>query len=75
MKPILETDRLILREVDIDRDLDAWVDMMSDEDTVRFIGGQTMDHAASWRQMANPPQLHAARLCQRSRGCLCGLCV
>ncbi len=51
-KTILETERLILREVDIERDLDAWVDMMSDEDTVRFIGGQTMGRAASWRQMA-----------------------
>ncbi len=52
MKPIIETERLILREVDIECDLEPWVDMMSDEETVRFIGGQTMDHAASWRQMA-----------------------
>lgn len=52
MKTVLETQRLILRYIDIEADLDAWVDMMSDEDTVRFIGGQTMDHAASWRQMA-----------------------
>lgn len=51
-KIILQTDRLILREIDIEKDLDAWTDMMSDEDTVRFIGGQTLDRAGSWRQMA-----------------------
>lgn len=48
----LETERLILRDVDPEQDLIAWADMMSDEDTVRYIGGQTMDEAASWRQMA-----------------------
>lgn len=51
-KTILETERLILREIDIDRDLKPWADMMSDEDTVRYIGGQTMDRAAAWRNMA-----------------------
>jgi RimJ/RimL family protein N-acetyltransferase len=49
---ILETPRLILREVDIEKDLAAWHDMMTDEETVRFIGGQTLDRAGSWRQMA-----------------------
>ena len=49
---ILEAPRLILREVDIEADLDMWADMMSDEDTVRFIGGKVMDRAESWRQMA-----------------------
>lgn len=48
----LETDRLILRDVDLEKDLDGWTDMMSDPETVRFIGGETMDQAASWRQMA-----------------------
>jgi len=52
MTTILETERLILREIDIEADLDAWTDMMSDEDTVRHIGGQTLDRAGSWRQMA-----------------------
>ena len=52
MSIILETDRLILREIDIDADIDMWHDMMSDEDTVRHIGGKTMDRAGSWRQMA-----------------------
>lgn len=48
----METERLILRDIDIEADLEAWTEMMSDEDTVRFIGGQTMDRAASWRQMS-----------------------
>ncbi len=49
---LLETERLILREIDIKTDLDMWVDMMSDADTVRYIGGELMDRAKSWRQMA-----------------------
>ncbi len=48
----METERLILRHIDIEKDLLPWTEMMSDEETVRFIGGQTMDRAASWRQMA-----------------------
>lgn len=52
MTPIIETERLILREIDIEADLDMWHDMMSDEETVRYIGGQTMCRAGSWRQMA-----------------------
>ncbi|WP_017932598.1 GNAT family N-acetyltransferase [Robiginitomaculum antarcticum] len=49
---VLETDRLILRHIDPVADLDAWTDMMSDAQTVRFIGGQIMDRAGAWRQMA-----------------------
>ena len=45
---IIETPRLILREIDIKTDLEIWTDMMSDEDTVRYIGGETMDRAKSW---------------------------
>ena len=52
MTIILETPRLILREVDIEADIDAWTDMMSDEETVRYIGGQTLDRCGAWRQMA-----------------------
>ena len=52
MTIVMETERLILRHIDIERDLDGWTEMMSDEETVRFIGGQTMDRAASWRTMA-----------------------
>lgn len=51
-KIILETERLILREIDMERDLDPWVEMMSDEDTVRYIGGKTLCRAGCWRQMA-----------------------
>ncbi len=51
-KIILETERLILRHIDPVADLDPWTDMMSDEETVRFIGGQIMDRAGAWRQMA-----------------------
>ena len=52
MSMILETERLILREIDIDSDIDAWHDMMSHEPTVRHIGGQILDRAGAWRQMA-----------------------
>ena len=52
MSVIMETERLILRHVDMERDLEPWTEMMSDPETVRFIGGQTMDRSASWRQMA-----------------------
>lgn len=50
-KTIIETERLILREVDLKADLEMWTDMMSDEDTVRYIGGQTMDRQLTWRNM------------------------
>ena len=53
MTVVLETERLILRHVDMEADLEPWTELMSDEETVRFIGGQTMDRAASWRQMAS----------------------
>ncbi len=52
MTEILETERLILREIDIEADLDRWCEMMSDEDTVRYIGGKILDRAQCWRQMA-----------------------
>ncbi|MFK8052444.1 MAG: GNAT family N-acetyltransferase [Woeseiaceae bacterium] len=48
----IETERLILRPIDPERDLDAWAAAMSDEETVRYIGGQTMDRAQAWRNMA-----------------------
>jgi len=52
MTPVIETKRLILRHIDITHDIEAWHDMMSDEDTVRYIGGQTMNRAQTWRTMA-----------------------
>ena len=48
----LETDRLILRNIDPERDFEPWAAMMADEQTVRFIGGMVMDRAAAWRHMA-----------------------
>lgn len=52
MTVVVETERLILRHIDIEKDLKPWTEMMSDEWTVKHIGGQVMDEAASWRQMA-----------------------
>ena len=52
MTPIIETPRLILRAVDPVADLDRWTDMMSCENTVRYIGGKTLNRQESWRQMA-----------------------
>jgi len=49
---ILETDRLILRVPDPELDFDAWAETMADADTVRYLGGQTMNRAESWRSMA-----------------------
>ncbi len=52
MAPIIETPRLILRAIDPVADLDRRSDMMSDEDTVRYIGGKTLSRQESRRQMA-----------------------
>ena len=49
---VIETERLILREVDPDTDFDAWADCFSDDKTMRFIGGKPMCRAAAWRHMA-----------------------
>lgn len=49
--PTLETDRLILRGL-TDADLDAYAGMMADPEVVRYIGGETMDRADAWRNMA-----------------------
>ena len=52
MSAIIETDRLILREISMDTDFEAHCSLMSDEETVRFIGGKTMTPAENWRYMA-----------------------
>lgn len=49
---IIETPRLLLRDIDVKTDLDMWTDMMSDEDTVRYIGGEVLSREKSWRQIA-----------------------
>ena len=51
-KITLETERLILREIDIERDIDGWAEMMGDEPSARHIGGQILTRAGCWRQMA-----------------------
>lgn len=52
MTIVMETERLILRHIDMEKDLDAWQEMMSDAFTVKHIGGQTLCRAGCWRQMA-----------------------
>lgn len=49
---ILETERLILRQVDPDRDFEPWAKAMADENTVRYLGTKPMNRAESWRSMA-----------------------
>jgi RimJ/RimL family protein N-acetyltransferase len=49
---ILETERLILRPVDPDRDFEPWAKAMADENTVRYLGTKPMNRAESWRSMA-----------------------
>lgn len=52
MTPIIETERLILRDINLDTDFEGFADMMTDEDTVRYIGGKTMNRAETWRNTA-----------------------
>ena len=47
--PTIETPRLILRPPQ-QQDLDAWSEMMLDEEVARFIGG-VMPRAICWRQL------------------------
>jgi RimJ/RimL family protein N-acetyltransferase len=49
---IIETERLILRHVDPDRDFEPWAKAMADENTVRYLGTKPMNRAESWRSMA-----------------------
>jgi len=48
----IETERLILRPIDPDRDFDAWARALSDEETVRYLDGRVRDRAMAWRNMA-----------------------
>lgn len=50
--PIIETERLLLRPVDPERDFDAWAAAMADPDTVRYLGIEPQDRAQAWRNMA-----------------------
>ena len=49
---ILETERLILREIDPELDFDEWAHSMADENTVRYLGTKPMNRAEAWRNMA-----------------------
>ncbi|HKX55882.1 MAG TPA: GNAT family N-acetyltransferase, partial [Xanthomonadales bacterium] len=48
----LETDRLILRPIDPERDFEPWARAMADENTVRYLGTKPMSRANAWRNMA-----------------------
>ncbi len=49
---IIETERLILREIDPERDFEGWAKTMADENTVRYLGSKPMSRALAWRNMA-----------------------
>ena len=49
---IIETDRLILRQADPERDFEPLARTMADEDTVRYLGMKPMNRAEAWRSMA-----------------------
>lgn len=50
--PTLETERLILRPIDIEVDLQGFCETYADAETMRFLGGQTKDVAQTWRTLA-----------------------
>ncbi len=52
MTTIIETPRLILRDIDPEQDFEGFCEAMSDEETVRFIGGKVLSRAETWRAMA-----------------------
>lgn len=49
---MVETERLILRPVDPDKDFDAWALALADANTVKYLGTVPLDRAKAWRQMA-----------------------
>ena len=48
----IETERLILRPIDPERDFEGWAKSMASEDTVRYLDGRVLDRAMAWRHMA-----------------------
>lgn len=48
----IETERLILRPIDAERDFEAWACCMADAETMRFIGGSVLSRPLAWRNMA-----------------------
>ena len=49
--PILETERLILRELRQD-DFPIYEQMAADINVMRYLGGKTFNQVEAWRQMA-----------------------
>ena len=49
---MIETERLILRRVNPERDFEPYARAMADEDTVRYLGTKPMNRAEAWRSMA-----------------------
>ena len=49
---IIETERLLLRRIDPERDFDEWAYAMADEETVRYLGTKPQSRAEAWRSMA-----------------------
>lgn len=52
MKTTIETDRLILRPIDAELDFEGWAEMMSDAETMKFLGGAPLNRGQAWRAMA-----------------------
>lgn len=48
----IETERLILREIDPERDFEGWAESMADAGTVKYLGTKPMSRAEAWRSMA-----------------------
>ena len=61
LQPTLETDRLILRPIDMEADFQGFCEVHADEDTVRYIGGKTLSPEMTWRTMATILGHHHAR--------------
>jgi RimJ/RimL family protein N-acetyltransferase len=49
---MIETERLVLRPIDPERDFEPWAQAMADEQTVRYLGTRPMNRAEAWRSMA-----------------------
>ena len=49
-RPELETERLLLRHFE-ESDLDAWAEMVSNEEVMRYVGGSPLDRDQAWRSI------------------------
>jgi len=50
---MIETERLILRRIDPERDFEPWAKSMADENIVRYLGMKPMSRAEAWKSMAH----------------------